>query len=249
MSAHHQHKNIPSGIEVLLKKAKADGQFRRLFLVDPVGAAESILLALTLSEQAVLTHTPRTTLETMIDSTSVPARFVPLIRASRTAAALTAIVAMTVGSIAAPANPTAEGDLAGPLDYSNPTEGATEQMYVIQEALDWYYQDHDTYPTTEEWLRNDNPLEDYAERIWLFDPWYNKLHYEGVVENGVVVNYRLESLGAGVDSPDDNIPCPVEPELHSFPILAPGEEAGASGEEAGVSAAEAAANAAPPESE
>ena len=59
----------------------------------------------------------------------------------------------------------------------------------------------------------------YVGTNYLYDPWKRKFHYEGVAaESGEIVNYFLESLGLDPDDPEDNIPCPIEPEIHRFPM-------------------------------
>ena len=222
----HDH---PRGIEILLKKAQADSDFRKRFLVNPVSAAGSIELDLSDAERSVLSHTPRSTLETMIENTSIPERFVPIFRRASVA---TSLVALTACSVIMPLAAVASAGMEeSPYDYAEPAYVAEEQMTVIQEGLAWYHSDHGTYPTTDEWAEQDNPLDGYIERIMIFDPWHNRFHYEGIVVDSVVVGYRLESLGENPDSPDDNIPCPIDPELHSFPAQTNTESATDTGAE------------------
>ncbi|MCL2622505.1 MAG: Os1348 family NHLP clan protein [Planctomycetaceae bacterium] len=64
--------NVPRGIEVLLKKAAIDAEFRELLLGDPEAAAESIALELTPVEQAMLQNIPAEQLSAIIHQTQVP---------------------------------------------------------------------------------------------------------------------------------------------------------------------------------
>ena len=64
--------NVPRGIEVLLKKAAIDPQFRELLLNDPKAAAKSIELELTSIEHMMLKIMPADQLAAIIDHTEVP---------------------------------------------------------------------------------------------------------------------------------------------------------------------------------
>ena len=63
---------LPRGIEVLLKKASVDAEFRELLLADPQQAAASIELELQPVESAMLQTLPKEQLATVIDRTEVP---------------------------------------------------------------------------------------------------------------------------------------------------------------------------------
>ena len=63
---------IPRGIEILLKKASVDAEFRELLLSDPSQAAASIELALEPVESAMLQNIPKEQLAAIIDQTVVP---------------------------------------------------------------------------------------------------------------------------------------------------------------------------------
>jgi acyl carrier protein len=63
---------IPQGIEVLVKKASVDAQFRELLLTRPTEAAGQIGLALTAAESLMLAAVPRGQLEAIIAQVSVP---------------------------------------------------------------------------------------------------------------------------------------------------------------------------------
>ena len=63
---------FPRGIEVLLKKAAIDPEFRELLLSDPQAAAQSIALELTPVEQAMLQNIPGEQLTVIINQTEVP---------------------------------------------------------------------------------------------------------------------------------------------------------------------------------
>ena len=62
---------IPRGVEVLVKKASIDPEFRELLLSKRAGAAEAIGLTLTPGETAMLNAVPRDQLEAIIARTSV----------------------------------------------------------------------------------------------------------------------------------------------------------------------------------
>jgi len=63
---------LPRGIEVLLKKASVDAEFRELLLADPNQAAASIELELQPVESAMLQTLPKEQLATVVDRTEVP---------------------------------------------------------------------------------------------------------------------------------------------------------------------------------
>lgn len=63
---------IPRGIEVLVKKASVDPEFRQRLLEDRDGAAEQIGLTLDPAEVMMLRATPAAQLEAIIDRTTVP---------------------------------------------------------------------------------------------------------------------------------------------------------------------------------
>lgn len=63
---------IPHGIEVLVKKASVDTDFRRLLLEKRAEAAKEIDLELDDAETAMLAAIPREQLEKIIDNTKVP---------------------------------------------------------------------------------------------------------------------------------------------------------------------------------
>jgi len=63
---------VPRGIEILLKKAVVDPEFRKLLLDDPNQAAASIELELDPVESAMLRTFPKEQLAAVIDKTQVP---------------------------------------------------------------------------------------------------------------------------------------------------------------------------------
>lgn len=62
---------IPRGIEVLLKKASVDAEFRKLLLEQRAEAAGKINLELTPAEVAMLSHIPQKQLKAIIEKTQV----------------------------------------------------------------------------------------------------------------------------------------------------------------------------------
>lgn len=67
------HANVPRGIEVLVKKASVDPDFKALLLRDPLAAAASIGLDLSGTEQAMVLAMDSAQLERIVGNTRVPA--------------------------------------------------------------------------------------------------------------------------------------------------------------------------------
>jgi len=90
---------IPRGIEVLVKKAAVDEEFRRLLLDDPNQAAMSIELELEPVESAMLKTFPKEQLAVIIDKTEVPQlhRRAFLGQSAATMVALLGGITLTVG--------------------------------------------------------------------------------------------------------------------------------------------------------
>ncbi len=65
---------VPRGVEVLLKKASLDAEFKNALLKEPGDAARSIELELSEGERALLRAVPRKTLSQMVERIRVPAR-------------------------------------------------------------------------------------------------------------------------------------------------------------------------------
>ena len=65
--------DIPRGIEVLVKKASVDAEFRKLLLEKRAEAAGEIGLVLDPAEAAMISAVPAVQLETIIAQTSVAA--------------------------------------------------------------------------------------------------------------------------------------------------------------------------------
>ena len=152
----------------------------------------------------------------MIDRTKIPARYVPLLQTAGKAATLAAIIACCVSVPSLAAGGQEDGAMVDPLQISDPWESSVERMYVIQDALWYYHRDNGAYPSTDEWLRDEGTFADYVQWALLFDPWHERFRYQGLTEQGVVLNYRLESTGEDLASPHDNIPCPIDPAMHGF---------------------------------
>jgi hypothetical protein len=192
--------NSPHGIEVLLKKASVDGDFANVLLDSPE-AARLISLDLQESERRILLSTPRGTLQSMIRHTTVKRQQLSAFKTMSAALMLAVVVAVS--------------SLAGGCDSdSSPvrTKGISADdpaivyphLVTLQAALESYAADHDgSFVTTAEWNSPDNPVTEYL-RTMPCDPWGNPYQYEGVEQDGRVVDYRLESYGPdGVDSQDD----------------------------------------------
>jgi hypothetical protein len=66
------HGVIPRGIEVLIKKASVDPEFRSLLLEKRADAAQEIDLKLSTAEAAMLNAIPAQQIETIIENTTIP---------------------------------------------------------------------------------------------------------------------------------------------------------------------------------
>ena len=69
---------IPRGIEVLIKKASVDAEFRKLLMEKRSGAAQEIGLELSQVEIKILSDIPREQLEKIIDNITVPQEHRPV---------------------------------------------------------------------------------------------------------------------------------------------------------------------------
>lgn len=209
--------NFPRGIEILLKKAKVDVEFQKLFLENPLAAAGSIDLDLKESEKKILKNTLKPVLKTMINSTFVPKHHVKTFLTAKTAAMIALVLASIVTVPAHAGGNATKGVEAEPAEEQATIFQITEErMAEVQEAMEQYKHDHGIYPSTEEWLKTQNPLSDYILTSYMYDLWGRKFHYAAVMENGKIVNYKLESYGKDVKSHYDNIPCPIDTEKHQF---------------------------------
>jgi type II secretory pathway pseudopilin PulG len=212
-SEHHDRNNFPRGIEILLKKAKVDTQFKKVLLRSPLEAAKSIELNLKENEKKILENTPKPLLETMIENTFVPKHHVRTFLTAKTAAMLALVLASTV-VVPSYANAT-KGERAVMEEKVSLYQLTEERMAAIQNALEQYKQDNGAYRSTDKWLSTSNPLDGYIITSYLYDPLNQKFHYEAVLEEDKIVSYKLESLGAGSES-NDNISCPIDTEEHRF---------------------------------
>jgi hypothetical protein len=204
--------NSPRGIEILLKKASVDEDFAKALLESPEEAARLISLDLLDSERRILLNTPRSTLQAMIRSTTVKRHQLGAFKTLSASLMLAAVLAL--------------GSTGCDCDNSNQTLGITAydvpasveaKMASLQQALEAYRVDHHlSYPKTAEWNGPANPLKEYVTTNELYDPWNNAFRYEGVEQDGHVINYRLKSCGPdGLDS-DDDVRCPIDPDQHSW---------------------------------
>lgn len=137
---------VPRGIEVLLRKAAVDPEFREVLIRERAGAADGILLALTDAERAVLSGIPEGQLRGMIGRTEVPEEQRPVFRYGAAAAMLAAVagLALMVGCPVAtgsrPQEPPVAEDVLSPEDEpaggsggtppeANQTSGPDEGVY------------------------------------------------------------------------------------------------------------------------
>lgn len=202
----------PRGIEILLKKARADPAFRGQLLQDPLNAAVSISLELSERETKTLKSTPQKILETMIANTRIPKQHVRAFKTAKTAA----VLALLLGSTAVVPSVASAGQEAMPEPSVELVELAEQRMAAIQDALEAFRNDHGRYPSTDEWLDTASPFGQYIAVRDLYDPWDRKFRYEAVNKGDLIINYRLESYGLDPEDTEDNIPCPIAPEDHRF---------------------------------
>jgi membrane carboxypeptidase/penicillin-binding protein PbpC len=88
-------------------------------------------------------------------------------------------------------------------------EITVDRMGVVQQALEMYKQVRGQYPSTEEWYLSVHPLKGFVPRTYLFDSSKRPLRYMGELQDGSVVNYRLETH-------DGRYVCPFNKEQHRF---------------------------------
>jgi hypothetical protein len=145
----------------------------------------------------------------MVKHTSVPHHHVKTFLTGNAAAMLALVLATSV-----PMPVSASAGVEGP-----PTEAASAPLYeiavdrmaLVQEALEEYRRIHGRYPATEDWYLKPNPLEGLLPPTFLFDPWQKPLRYMGVVQDGVVVDYCLETEENGITSPINPKPIRLRP--------------------------------------
>ena len=102
--------NIPRGVEVLIRKATVDADFRQLLLETRGAAAETIGLQLDPAEVLMLKATPREQLAAIIERTIVPTEHRRAFLGTAAAAMLAAISVMTPGCAGSrPDDPSTEG--------------------------------------------------------------------------------------------------------------------------------------------
>jgi hypothetical protein len=89
--------DVPRGIEVLVKKAAVDPQFRQLLLEKRAEAAKTIGLELRPSEIAMLAGIPQAQLEAIISQTRVDAKLRPILMGAAAAVMLVALGADLTG--------------------------------------------------------------------------------------------------------------------------------------------------------
>ena len=110
---------VPRGIEVLVKKAAVDAEFRELLLTQRGNAAASIELELDPAESAILNVIPREQLARIVDQTEVGTELRPAFLGRAAAVMLAALGAGlvsasgSVGAQPAPAAPASQAQAAG----------------------------------------------------------------------------------------------------------------------------------------
>lgn len=140
--------NHPRAIEILLKKAKVDPEFRELLLRDPVVAAGSIELELTENERLILTSASPAVLTTMIQNSFVPRHQVRSFLTQKAPALLLLVLASTAVLEASGSGTKGITTEARPAESL--TAEVTDKMAAVQSALEHYRSDHGVYPSTDE---------------------------------------------------------------------------------------------------
>jgi hypothetical protein len=125
---------VPRGIEVLVKKAAVDAEFRELLLTRRGSAADSIELELDPAECAILNVIPREQLARIVDQTEVGTELRPAFLGRAAAVMLAALGAGLVsasgpaGAQSEPSGPTAQAQATG---VSTPPFQKYEVAYAI----------------------------------------------------------------------------------------------------------------------
>ena len=191
----------PRGIEILLKKASVDEGFAKVLLESPGEAARLISLDLQPSEERILLSTPKSTLRSMIHHTTVKRQQMNAFKTMSASLMLAAVLA--VSSLASGCDSDCSPVRTKGISADDPAI-VYPHMVTLQAALEAYAADHDgSFVSTADWCSPDNPITEYL-RVMPYDPWGNPYHYEGIEQDGRVVDYHLQSYGPdGVDSEDD----------------------------------------------
>ncbi|MDM7999410.1 MAG: hypothetical protein QUS33_05255 [Dehalococcoidia bacterium] len=192
----------PHGIEVLLKKASLDADFAKVLLESPDKAAHLIGLHLRDSERRILANTPADTLQTMIRHTRVQRQQLSAFKTMSAALMLAAVV--TASTLPTACDMGCTPTQTKGISADDELASCRVQMTLLQTALDAYYAEHNCFVTTEAWYSPDNPVAEYLRTPIKADPWANPYYYEGIEQDGRVVDYLLQSYGPdGIDSADD----------------------------------------------
>jgi hypothetical protein len=127
---------VPRGIEVLVKKAAVDPEFKALLLAERSAAADAIRLELNEAEAAMLDSAPGTQLESIIAKTTVSPKIKPAFM-GRAAAVMLAALGVTVA--AADAYPEYEAATGARPDFPDEPDpynvNADEQSAGQSEAM------------------------------------------------------------------------------------------------------------------
>lgn len=128
--------SVPRGIEVLVKKAAVDDEFKDLLLTERSGAAATIGLGLSDAEKSILDGVPGTQLEAIIANTTVSPKMRPAFAGRVAAVMLAALGTALVGCNSDPTAPPTEGirpdrpdgryDKAGYEELESPDSGETD---------------------------------------------------------------------------------------------------------------------------
>lgn len=202
---------FPRGIEILLKKAKVDENFRRSFLASPIEVAEDIRLELSENEKLVLANTDGSILEQMIECVAVPKQHVKVFQGTKVTAMLALALAATVMPFSFAAGGAREADII----HVAVQWYAEKELRTAQHALEQYFMIYGAYPSTLEWLLDD-PLKDYIEPVQPYYRWYSAYQYKGIVnDSNRITNYSLVA-SEGSRTVRVNVGPPINPYKHAF---------------------------------
>jgi hypothetical protein len=139
--------SVPRGIEVLVKKAAVDDEFKDLLLTERSGAAATIGLGLSDAEKSILDGVPGTQLEAIIANTTVSPKMRPAFAGRVAAVMLAALGVVTASGCASTlgsqpddpgdgppiTGPEPEDAITDPSDGGEETSGDQNQATVIED--------------------------------------------------------------------------------------------------------------------
>ena len=148
--------NVPRGLEVLVKKAAVDAEFREVLLAKRAAAAREIGLALEPAEAAMLGVIPSAQLEAIIENTKVNPK---LRRAFMSGAAAVMIAALGAGSVGCIWNPVTDG-IRPDVDFDGlPDDWELQHFASVEECDPEDDSDSDNLTNLGEYQAGTDPLD------------------------------------------------------------------------------------------